>query len=277
MSEIVDREIATKPTATVEQGIAWAKKLGAAQIMIDLAPKFWEIASNKGINPVFSYCQTAYETGYMNFRGTLLDASYKNTAGIKKSDEEVKRIMTEKYPDATSSDSIAECHMTFASWEDSINAQVDHSALYAGLKGYPKRYPEETNDPRHFDWCFGIGKTVLTWAPYYSTNAYGERLLEMMATLEGAEAPVNTVPAETKVNITLTQLRSGMYQDSPYTNQVKSMQELLIAKGFDCGPSGADGSFGSATEQAVKAFQRSRGIGPDGLCGKKTWSALLGI
>lgn len=273
MSEIVDREIATKPTATVEQGIAWAKKLGAAQIMIDLAPKFWEIASNKGINPVFSYCQTAYETGYMNFRGTLLDASYKNTAGIKKSDKEIKRIMA-KYPNEKSSDNVAECHVMFESWEDSINAQADHSALYAGLDGYPKRYPEETNDPRHFDWCFGIGKTVLTWAPNYSTNAYGERLIEMMTAVE------NTVALESgaaKVNITLAQLRSGMYRNSPYAEQVKSMQELLIAKGFDLGNSGADGSFGAATERAVKAFQQSRNIGPDGICGLKTWSALLGL
>jgi len=273
MSEIVDRQIATKPTATVAQGIAWAKKMGAAQIMIDLAPKFWEIAILKGINPVFSYCQTAYETGYMNFRGTLLDASYKNTAGIKKTDEEIKLIMA-KYPNETSSDTVAECHMKFPSWEDSINAQVDHSALYAGLVGYPKKYPEETNDPRHFDWCFGIGKTVLTWAPNYSTNAYGERLIEMMTDVE------KTVVAETgapKVNITLTELRSGMYQESPYTSQVKSMQQLLIAKGFDCGPSGADGSFGAATVSAVKAFQKSRNIGADGLCGIKTWSALLGV
>lgn len=273
MSDIKDRQIATKPTATVAQGVEWAKKMGAAQIMIDLAPKFWEIATRKGINPVFSYCQTAYETGYMNFRGTLLDSSYKNTAGIKKSDEEIKRIMA-KYPDETSSDKVAECHMKFASWEDSINAQTDHSALYAGLAGYPKKYPAETNDPRHFDWCFGIGKTVLTWAPVYSTNAYGERLIEMMNDIENTVVSEIGVP---KVNITLTELRSGMYQNSPYTKQVKSMQELLIAKGFDCGKSGADGSFGSATVSAVKSFQKARNLTVDGVCGIKTWSALLGV
>jgi hypothetical protein len=273
MSEIVDRQIATKPTASVEQGIAWAKKMGAAQLMIDLAPRFWEIATLKGINPVFTYCQTAYETGYMNFKGTLLDASYKNTAGIKKSDEEIKRIMA-KYPNETSSDRVAECHTKFASWEDSIDAQIDHSALYAGLSGYPKKYPEETNDPRHFDWCFGIGKTVLAWAPNYSTNAYGERLIEMMTDVEKTVIPENGTP---QVNITLAELRSGMYQDSPYTNQVKSMQQLLIAKGFDCGPKGADGSFGISTENALKAFQVSRKIGADGICGRKTWPALLGV
>ncbi|MBQ8165305.1 MAG: peptidoglycan-binding protein [Clostridia bacterium] len=273
MSDYIDRPIAVKPTATKEQAIAWAKKNGAAQVMIDLAPAFWATASAVGINPVFSYCQTAYETAYMTFRGTLLDTTYKNTAGIKRTDEEIKKIMAEKYPDATSSDDIAECHMKFNSWEDSIKAQVDHSALYAGLSGYPKKYPEETNDPRHFDWCFGIGKTVLTWATYYSTNSYGERLLEMMAELESM--PVSADVAY--VNITLAQLKSGMYKASPYTKQVKAMQQLLIANGFPCGPAGADGNFGTTTEEAVKAFQRSLGKPDSGVCGIGTWSALLGI
>lgn len=272
MSEIIDKQIATKPTATVEQGIAWAKKRGAAQLMIDLAPKFWEIATGKGINPVFSYCQTAYETGYMNFPNTLINESYKNTAGIKRSDEEIEEIL-KKYPGKTSDD-VAECHMKFKTWDDSIKAQTDHSALYAGLSGYPKNYPEETYDPRHFDWIFGIGKTVMTWAPNYSTNAYGERLIEMMNEIENTVVQSDAVA---KVNIQLPELKVGMYKNSPYTNQIKSMQQLLIAKGFDCGPSGADGSFGVATETAVKAFQRSLGKPASGVCGIGTWSALLGV
>ena len=36
----------------------------------------------------------------------------------------------------------------------------------------------------------------------------------------------------------------------------------------------ADGLYGSTTEAAVRAFQRSCGLVPDGITGPKTWSAL---
>lgn len=38
----------------------------------------------------------------------------------------------------------------------------------------------------------------------------------------------------------------------------------------------ADGAFGPGTENAVRAFQRSRGLTPDGVVGAQTWGALLG-
>ena len=270
-----DRPLAGKATATVKQAQAWAKKQGAAQIMIDLAPFYWEYAEKVGINPVYSYCQTAYEQAFLTYRGCLLDASYKNTAGIKRSDKEIAEIM-KKYPDAKSSDEVAECHMRFARWEDSVTAQIDHAALYAGLSGYPKAYPGETLDPRHFDWCFGIGKTILEWAPHYATNSYGDKLLKMMSELEDTKAEntkaENTVPM---VNISMPQLEKGMYADSPYVEQIMLMQYLLNSKGFNCGV--IDGAFGNNSEKAVKAFQKSVGIGQDGKCGIKTWSSLFGV
>lgn len=58
--------------------------------------------------------------------------------------------------------------------------------------------------------------------------------------------------------------------------QVKAMQILLIGYGFSCGASGADGSFGPATDKALRAFQQDRGLDVDGSCGPKTWAALMG-
>ena len=51
-------------------------------------------------------------------------------------------------------------------------------------------------------------------------------------------------------------------------------QTELIAKGYSCGGSGADGIYGKATEEAVKKFQKAAGLGVDGIIGPKTWEAL---
>lgn len=56
---------------------------------------------------------------------------------------------------------------------------------------------------------------------------------------------------------------------------VKELQTLLIGKGYSCGKSGADGIFGSATDEAVKAYQAENDLTVDGIVGSKTWEKLL--
>ena len=58
---------------------------------------------------------------------------------------------------------------------------------------------------------------------------------------------------------------------------VRAMQLLLIGRGCSCGPCGADGELGPDTQGALKRFQRQRGLEADGLCGEKTWAALLDV
>lgn len=62
-------------------------------------------------------------------------------------------------------------------------------------------------------------------------------------------------------------LRSG---DSG--EDVRELQELLRGAGYDPGP--IDGVFGRRTEDAVIAFQRARGLSPDGAVGPSTLAAL---
>ena len=57
--------------------------------------------------------------------------------------------------------------------------------------------------------------------------------------------------------------------------QVKSMQTLLIAKGYSCGKYGADGDWGADTDSAVEKFQKAMGLAADKECGHDTWTALL--
>ena len=59
--------------------------------------------------------------------------------------------------------------------------------------------------------------------------------------------------------------------------EVKSLQILLIGYGYSCGSYGADGSFGTATDKAVREFQKAKGLTVDGACGPKTWAKLLGV
>lgn len=56
---------------------------------------------------------------------------------------------------------------------------------------------------------------------------------------------------------------------------VRAMQILLRGRGFSVGWYGADGQFGAATEDGLRAFQRVKREEADGVCGEKTWSRLL--
>jgi hypothetical protein len=52
-------------------------------------------------------------------------------------------------------------------------------------------------------------------------------------------------------------------------------QTALVQHGYDIGKCGIDGSFGAATEKAVRLFQTDNGLVSDGIIGQKTWDALL--
>lgn len=56
---------------------------------------------------------------------------------------------------------------------------------------------------------------------------------------------------------------------------VREMQTLLLKwKSNSLPEHGADGDFGTETENAVKKFQTAHGLKPDGVCGPLTWAEL---
>ena len=86
--------------------------------------------------------------------------------------------------------------------------------------------------------------------------------------------PVVDKPTTTKTEVCTVEvkvLRKGAKGDN-----VKALQILLIGRGYSCGRYGADGDFGTATYNAVKAYQKDKGLSVDGVCGPKTWAKLLG-
>lgn len=76
------------------------------------------------------------------------------------------------------------------------------------------------------------------------------------------------------VSIEMSVLKKGATGE-----QVKTLQMLLNAKGYkmqnDGKTYGVDGSFGGATENAVRSFQKANGLEVDGSVGKATWNKLL--
>lgn len=58
---------------------------------------------------------------------------------------------------------------------------------------------------------------------------------------------------------------------------VKALQAQLIGLGYDCGDCGMDGSFGAATERAVKNYQSDHGLSVNGVVGATTRRSMLGL
>lgn len=63
------------------------------------------------------------------------------------------------------------------------------------------------------------------------------------------------------------------YRVGDQGSEIAEIQGKLVALGYDVM---ADGDFGLATVEAIKAFQKSQGIHADGLIGPATYAALLG-
>lgn len=76
-----------------------------------------------------------------------------------------------------------------------------------------------------------------------------------------------------KVNIEMTQIQSGSN-----CAEVGTLQALLNALGYvgkNGKPLSTDHDFGGNTDYAVRNFQKSVGLNPDGIVGKKTWDKIL--
>lgn len=101
----------------------------------------------------------------------------------------------------------------------------------------------------HLHWGIKVNGTWIDPAPYLDADY---------------KTPVKTVAVDMEV------LRRGAKGEC-----VKTLQRLLLALGYDMEGYGVDGSFGGATERAVKAYQKKSGLEVDGVVGKATWTSLL--
>ena len=86
------------------------------------------------------------------------------------------------------------------------------------------------------------------------------------------QAVYTNKPQPTTYTLALPILRKG-----DKGNTVKAMQMLLIANGYNCGPWGADGDFGTNTMEAVIHYQTEHNMPGDGIVGPDTMGSLLGL
>ena len=158
--------ITGKAHVSAATAAAWARQRSATVTFRQLAKLYWELAPKRGIRPEIAYAQAAKETGFGRFTG-VLDASFRNPCGLKTT--------------AGGGNYDRSAHKRFKTWRQGVTAHLDHIALYAGVKGYPRR---SSPDPRHFPFLLGTAKTVEalggTWAP---SPAYGRDLAALARTL----------------------------------------------------------------------------------------------
>ena len=91
-----------------------------------------------------------------------------------------------------------------------------------------------------------------------------------------SDAPT-AIPREEDFTLGFRILREGCVGDD-----VRALQLMLKARGYQCGNygtngDGADGEFGASTKTKLISYQRVNGLEPDGEAGPDTMSALLGI
>ena len=110
-------------------------------------------------------------------------------------------------------------------------------------------------------------------------KAMGYATMEGIAKAKGLtkkvdSAPVEVVPEPEAQAFSGARVSLQVLSQGSSGNQVKTLQRILSAMGYY--KSGIDGSFGSVTAAAVKAFQRAAGITQDAIVGQQTWDKLLG-
>lgn len=90
---------------------------------------------------------------------------------------------------------------------------------------------------------------------------------------ETATEPQDKPQEDATPGIALRTLRNGDKGED-----VRAMQILLAGNGCNGQmKASAYGSFGSKTADAVKLYQKAKGLTQDGICGPETWAALLGV
>lgn len=147
--KVTGTPIAGQSQATIAQAQIWAKSRQATDDFISLAPIYWQEAPRRGIRADVAYAQSAKETAFGRFGGTVTRA-HNNWCGLK-----TRQGGANSDPNA---------HARFPDDRTGIIAHIQHLCAYAGIE-----LDETIVDPRYVWVKKGSAITVETlggkWAP----------------------------------------------------------------------------------------------------------------
>lgn len=150
----------------------------------------------------------------------------------------------------------------YPSWAESI---ADHSAMFNRMNRY-KNLRGETDFNKA---CVNVKKDGYATAPDYTQTLLNcikkYRLNEWDAEVTGKLIQISDIKSSKTINTPT--LKMGDKND-----YVLNWQKFLNQNGYFCGLE--DGKFGKNTLDAVKSFQLSKGLNPDGIIGPSTWRAI---
>lgn len=213
------------------------KDMQETQILASLTAAQALIESNKGNSGLSVQCNNLFgiKGEYNGQYGLFWTTEYYN--GVK------TRVQAKfrKYP----------------SWQESIS---DHSRLFTSSKRY-----------KNLVGCkdYALACKYVKEDGYASDPDYTSTLMKAINTYKLYEwdAEVIGKPVKPQKPPKLPTLKKG--DKGEY---VLAWQNFLVLNGFPVGL--IDGKFGQLTEDAVKAFQFSRGLKVDGIIGPECWNAI---
>lgn len=154
----------------------------------------------------------------------------------------------------------------YPSWKESI---ADHSSLFNNLK----RYKNLRGCTDYQKACLNVQADGYATSPTYARTLFNTinkfQLYSWDAEVLGKPvAVINTAPIKAmKKACALPTLKLGDKNE-----YVRNWQKYLNANGYFCGLE--DGKFGINTQNAVKAFQLTKGLPSDGVIGINTWASI---
>lgn len=127
---------------------------------------------------------------------------------------------------------------------------------------------DNTGSPNHTGIVEKVSGTTIT----VIEGNYSQSVKRRYISLNGKYIRGFGVPKYTESSITISM---PILSKGSTGNEVKTLQRLLLATGYEMNGYKDDGSFGSATENAVKRFQKDNGLAVDGVIGSASWNKIL--
>ena len=236
----------------------------AAEFLNKIKPMVISDMKNTGILASLTAAQAFIESGKGNSKLTR-DAN--NLFGIKgRYNGQYVQMWTVEYKNGKRVKEFADFRK-YPSWAESIS---DHSSLFNRLS----RYKNLRGEKNYITACKNVEKDGYATAEDGNGNpTYAKTLIstiEKYRLYEWDNEDSTPIDDPTDIAIDHPTLKKGDRNE-----YVRAWQIYLNSHGYSCGKYGADGIFGKDTEKAVKAYQKDRGLTPDGVIGSATWDSII--